>query len=685
MNLVNIAALDWAIIVVFLLMVVGIGSSAALFSKRNAADFFLSGRTMPWWLLGVSMVACTFSCDTPNLVTDIVRTQGVSGNWAWWAFLLTGMLTVFVYAKLWRRSALDTDLGFYEIRYSGRPAAFLRGFRSLYLGIVFNVLIMATVSLAAIKIGQVMFGLSPIMSLVVGMAGVAVYATLGGLTGSIWADFFQYLVAMAGAFFAAYYAVASDSVGHVGSLGELFSNPSVQEKMTLFPRVVDGDWSQVVTILILPVAVQWWNVWYPGSEPGGGGYIAQRMLSAKDEKNAVGATLLFNFLHYAVRPWPWIIVALVSLTQFPLDNATFARDWLSKNAPTGEAAKVEYMQAAAAGPTVAEAKAWWAAPANAPLVKQYEVNRAAMAPQDRETAAKYYFAKEQLAGLKQAFPKVDEQFLRHDIAYPAMISKMPKGWLGLIIASLIAAYMSTIATHLNWGSSYFVQDFYVRFVNRNCSPAKAVLVGRLAMLSLLLLSALVALWMRNAKDSFNILLQVGAGTGLIYILRWFWWRINAYSEISAMAISFLMACFFQWGAPALGMPEAFREAGLLRIMDFSSWALVIGICVTTVSWLLVTCLTPPEDEAVLASFCRKIRAGGPGWRRFEKDVGQEAQGWDLPAGILCMVFGCAAIWSALFGAGRIIYGDCWIGCGLLAFSFVSTCLLLKASKKVKLS
>lgn len=481
----KISWVDAAIIIGFLLSVIAVGSAAARRSSKSASDFFLSGRSMPWWLLGVSMVACTFSCDTPNLVTDIVRTQGVAGNWAWWAFLLTGMMTVFVYAKLWRRSALDTDLGFYEIRYSGRPAAVLRGFRALYLGVFFNIMIMATVSLAAIKIGQVMFGLSPVMTLVCASAGVAVYATLGGLTGSIWADFYQYSIAMVGAVFAAVYAVNSADVGGITSLKELFANADVQAKMSMFPSGAGGV-STLMTVLILPVAVQWWNVWYPGAEPGGGGYIAQRMLSAKDEKNAVGATLLFNFLHYAMRPWPWIIVALVSLVQFPMTP------------PAEQAA----------------ARAWLVE--NAAVVEQYAVAKERMPAEARAQVRQRKADAAGVGSLARAFPKVDDQFLRNDIAYPGMISTMPKGWLGLIVASLIAAYMSTIATHLNWGSSYVVQDFYARFVKRDLTPKQAVAVGRGTMLALLVLSGLVALWMRNAKDSFDILLQIGAGTGHQY-------------------------------------------------------------------------------------------------------------------------------------------------------------------------
>ena len=652
----KISWVDAAIIIGFLLSVIAVGSAAARRSSKSASDFFLSGRSMPWWLLGVSMVACTFSCDTPNLVTDIVRTQGVAGNWAWWAFLLTGMMTVFVYAKLWRRSALDTDLGFYEIRYSGRPAAVLRGFRALYLGVFFNIMIMATVSLAAIKIGQVMFGLSPVMTLVCASAGVAVYATLGGLTGSIWADFYQYTIAMVGAVFAAVYAVNSADVGGITSLKELFANADVQAKMSMFPSGA-GGLSALMTVLILPVAVQWWNVWYPGAEPGGGGYIAQRMLSAKDEKNAVGATLLFNFLHYAMRPWPWIIVALVSLVQFPMTP------------PAEQAA----------------ARAWLAE--NAAVVEQYAVAKERMPAEARAQVRQRKADAAGVGSLARAFPKVDDQFLRNDIAYPGMISTMPKGWLGLIVASLIAAYMSTIATHLNWGSSYVVQDFYARFVKRDLTPKQAVAVGRGTMLALLVLSGLVALWMRNAKDSFDILLQIGAGTGLLYILRWFWWRINAWSEISAMVISFAVACFFQWGAGPMGVESSMRDAGWFTVMDYSAWKLVIGILLTTAGWLAVTYLTPPEKQEVLARFCSKIRAGGPGWRKVEaaSDLPKTAAGWDVPTGLLCMMVGCLAVWTALFGIGNLLYGASLLGGVLCAVSVASTICLMRLAGKIRLS
>jgi Na+/proline symporter len=494
---------------------------------------------MPWWLLGVSMVACTFSCDTPNLITEIVRLNGVAGNWVWWAFLLTGMLTVFVYAGLWRRSGLDTDLGFYELRYSGRPAAFLRGFRAVYLGVVYNLIILGGVSLAAIKIGQIMFGLSPGLSLLFSMTGVAVYATLGGLTGSMWADFYQFSVAMAGAIFAAVYAVNSGMAEGVTSLSQLFAHPAVSPKLSLV-QPATHDLSTLMTVLILPLAVQWWNVWYPGAEPGGGGFVAQRMLSARNERHAVGGTLLFNVLHY------------------------------------------------------------------------------------------------------------------------------------------IAAYMSTVATLLNWGSSYVVQDVYLRFFRPQASARHAVRVGRVTMLAMLLVSAAIAFHMTTVKTIFHVLLQVGAGTGLLYILRWFWWRINVWSEVTAMAVSFAVAVFFQFAAAPLGIEAALARAGWLRVMDVTSWKMVFGILITTAAWLTATYLTPPVDDRTLADFCRKIRPGGPGWRRFETaQDGAAPQGWSVPNGLLCMLLGCLLVWASLFGVGYLLYGAALRGAVLLAVAAAAGWCLLR--------
>ena len=615
---------------------------------------------MPWWLLGISMVACTFSCGTPNLITDIVRNDGVAGNWVWWAFLLTGMLTVFVYAKLWRRSDLDTDLGFYELRYSGRAAAALRGFRALYLGVFFNVMSLAIGSLAAIKIGQVIFGLSAVETLLWASVGVGIYATLGGLTGSIWADFFQYAIAMGGSIAAAVYLVRADIGGTgVTSLAGLWERIPA-DKLSFFPSVEGGDTALLVTVLVLPLAVQWWNVWYPGAEPGGGGYIAQRMLAAKNEKHAIGATLLFNFMHYAVRTWPWLLVALVSLVVLP------------KETPQ----------------EMARSKAWLEE--NAVLVQTYRSEKQAVSSEERMEVRYHTAAARGHGALAKAFPEVEDGFLRDDIAYPGMIARLPAGLLGLVVASLIAAHMSTVATHLNWGASYVVNDFYLRFIKPDATSRQQVRMARMATLFLLVAGSGAALLLQGAKGAFDVLLQVGAGTGLIYILRWFWWRINAYSEIAAMVLSFVVAMAFKFVAEPLGLEGAMRETGMLSVMAYSGWKLVIGIMVTTVGWVAVTYLTPPEEMLVLADFCRKIRAGGPGWRKVEQwavaqgeplknDEGRSG----LPLGILCMMLGCAAVWGLLFAIGYALYGKWGYAAVLAAVTFSATAWLLRLVPRIK--
>ncbi len=593
----NMSLVDLAVIVVFFLLVVAIGASAVRRASKSTEDFFLSGRSMPWWLLGVSIVACTFSCDTPNLVTDIVRNRGVAGNWVWWAFLLTGMLTVFVYAKLWRRSRVMTDLEIYEIRYGGKPAALLRGFRALYLGVFFNCMIMGTVTLAAIKIGQVMFGLSPLQAIVYSSIGVVVYATLGGITGCIWADFFQYSWAMAGAILAAVYALR---LPEVGGLHGLLANPAVSGKIGFFPDL--GNHAVVIELLVLPLAIQWWSTWYPGAEPGGGGYVAQRMLTAKNERHAIGGTLLFNILHYAMRPWPWILVALASLIVFP-----------------------------------------------------------------------------DLAAIKARYPNIADQYLRHDIAYPAMMFCLPKGILGMMVASLVAAYMSTIATHLTWGSSYMVNDFYRRFLRPTAPDRELVWVGRISMVLLMALAGGVALILQNAKGAFDILLQIGAGTGLIYILRWFWWRINVWTEIAGMVISFAVALFFQFGLPQMGLPEG-------HWLLASHWKLIVGVGITTVGWLAVTLLTPPVDTAVLKKFYRLTRPGGAGWREIDalvvKEGGQPVRE-KFAVSVLCIFLGCVTVYGALFGLGFWLRGNALGGTVATLLAIAGGIALFKAFSQIQ--
>ncbi|MFC1554299.1 sodium:solute symporter family protein [candidate division KSB1 bacterium] len=583
---------DWISIIGFFLLSLIIGISVTKRAGSSSVEFFASGRNMPWWLLGVSMVATTFSSDTPNLVTDLVRQHGVAGNWLWWAFLLTGMVTVFIYSKLWRRSGVLTDIEFYELRYSGKAAAFLRGFRAIYLGVFFNIMIMATVSLAAIKIGGVMLGISPIQTMLISSIIVVIYTMLGGLRGVLITDFFQFGMAMIGGIAAAVVAV---NLPEVGGLSNLLAHENLQGKLSILPDF--SDTSLLMTVFIIPIAVQWWSVWYPGAEPGGGGYIAQRMLAAKNEKHAMGATFLFNIAHYALRPWPWILVALASLVVFP-----------------------------------------------------------------------------DLNSLSAAFPEIDPGIIRHDLAYPAMLTFLPAGLLGLVIASLIAAYMSTISTHLNWGASYIVNDFYKRFIKQNPTEKELVLTGRISILVLMFFSAAVALLLSNALQAFHILLQIGAGTGLLFLLRWFWWRISAASEIAAMVISFLVAIYFEFIHTTIGF------TGLIEWQQ-----LVIGVFITTVGWITVTLLTKPTEQKTLFKFYKDIKPGGPGWKKVLEDAkasGEDVDSlleekWSVPGGILNVFLGLMLVYSSLFSTGFWLYSNILPAVVTTITALISIYLLIK--------
>lgn len=598
----ELSTLDYGFIVVFFSLVLGIGIYVSKKSGSSSSEFFLSGRTMPWWLLGISMVATTFSTDTPNLVTDFVRTSGVSGNWGWWCFLLTGMLTVFVYAKLWRKSNVKTDLEFYELRYGGKPASFLRKFRAVYLGVFFNVVTMSAVTLAAIKIGGIMLGLEPWETVVGAGLITVVFSALGGFKGVVYTDFLLFFVAMAGAIGAAYYLV---NIPEVGGLQNIISNNLVQSKMDILPDL--SDTKLVITVLVIPLAVQWWSSWYPGGEPGGGGYIAQRMLAAKDENHAIGATFFFNIMHYALRPWPWILVALASLVVYP-----------------------------------------------------------------------------DIASIAEAFPNVPADKLGHDLAYSAMLTKLPSGLLGVVLASLIAAYMSTISTQLNWGSSYLVFDFYKEQINPNASEKQMVTVGRLSTVVLMVLSALLALAMQNAMDVFDLLLSFGAGTGLIFILRWFWWRINAWTEISAMFASGILSILI--ATTSLKETLFGVDTGL-----FPDWAeLPFIMIVTTIIWVTVTFVTQPESKEVLRSFYLKIQPGGPGWSKVvdeakadSVDIINTNEKWSVPSGIVAMLLGVALIYSLMFATGYWIYGRTTAALVLSAVAVLSGFLLIKAWGRMK--
>lgn len=572
-----LSRLDYLIILGFFILSLVLGLAVTKSSGKDSQSFFLSNRNMPWWLLGVSMVATTFAADTPNFVAGVVRQDGVYGNWIWWSFLLTGMATVFFYARLWRKSGITTDLEFYELRYGGKAAAFLRGFRAIYLGVFFNIVIMANVCLAGIKIGHVLFDFSPLQSLAIASVITVFYAMLGGLKGVLITDFVQFAIAMTGSIWAAVYVI---NMPQVGGLGNLLSHPAVSAKLGMFPDVSKPE--VFIPLLVIPLAVQWWSVWYPGAEPGGGGYIAQRMLAAKDEKNAVWAVLFFNAAHYALRPWPWILVGLASLLVFP-----------------------------------------------------------------------------DLASLQAAFPNLDPGFVKQDLSYPAMLRFLPAGLAGLVTASLLAAFMSTISTHLNWGSSYVVNDFYKRFLKPSAGEKEQVRVGRFSTVIMMGLAGLLALVLEEAREAFQLLLQIGAGTGLLFMLRWFWKRINPYSELAAMVISFVVAIVFFINGK---MADPFIDLA-------GHWQLVVGVVVTTVGWVAVTFLTQPTDANTLAVFNKRV---------FEGDSKQKYFG----SKILAFFCGVIGVYAALFSIGYYLYGKYGLASGLAALAVVCAGVLIGLRKRI---
>lgn len=528
---------------------------------------------MPWWVLGVSMVATTFAADTPGLVSGIVRKDGISGNWVWWSFLLTGMLTVFFYAKLWRRTGIKTDLEFYEIRYSGKSASFLRGFRALYLGVFFNIVIMATVCLAAIKIGHVLFGFSATTSLLIACSVTAFYSMLGGLKGVLITDFIQFIIAMTGSIWATVYIV---NIPEVGGIDKLISHVNVSDKLNLIPEFSNPE--VFIPLLIVPLAVQWWSVWYPGAEPGGGGYIVQRMLAAKSEKDATIATFFFNVMHYAIRPWPWIIMGLASIIIYP-----------------------------------------------------------------------------DLVDLQQAFPNLDPDFIKNDLSYAAMLKLLPVGLIGIVATSLIAAFMSTISTHLNWGSSYVVNDFYLRFINPKATPKQQVFIGRVSILIMMLLSALLAFVLEEAKDAFDLLLQIGAGTGLLFIVRWFWYRVNPFSEITAMVVSFIIALVL--------FINKKNEFFWFEIKQYEE--LILGVLITSISWILVSLITHPSKTENLKRFDKLAFKNTSKFKNFKFKL-------------LSFFAAVIGVYAILFTIGQVIFNDYFnagisflvsMVCGFLIYKF----------------
>jgi Na+/proline symporter len=599
----HLQTIDWVIVLASL----SICFIPALFFGRRAGksttEFFASGRAVPWWLAGLSMVATTFSSDTPNLVTDIVRRNGVAGNWVWWAFTLTGVATVFFYARLWRRSNVMTDLEFYEIRYSGKAARFVRGFRAVYLGFFFNCMIMATVNLAACKIAAVLFNLPRWQTLLFIFLLNVAFAAVSGLWGVLVIDMVQFFIKMTAVIAAAYFAVK-----YVGGLGTMVSTLSAKagphglNYLSILPDF-KNNWDMALAIFIMPVAVQWWAVWYPGAEPGGGSYIAQRMLASKSEKDALGSVLFFNVAHYVLRPWPWILVGLCSLIVYP-----------------------------------------------------------------------------QLSDIQKAFPHLDPSLIGHDIAYPAMLKFLPVGFIGLMVGGLIAANSSTILTHLNWGASYLVHDFYRRFLHKGQSEHHYVMAGRIATVVLFLCASGLVFLLDTAKDSFDIILQIGAGTGLLYLVRWFWWRINAWCEVNAMISSFLVSILILM----LRKPHFLLSQGFVLP---SHYALLITIAVTTVTWVLTAYFGPKTDTKTLVEFYKKVRPFGAGWGWVRKEAGisldaTRTKHENIPLALVGWTSGVATIWSALFTVGNVLYGRWAYAGGLFAVFLVSGSILLRVVNRL---
>jgi len=561
-----IETLDWFIIAASLATSLGIGWWATTQNQGNSESFFLAGRSMPWWLLGVSMVATTFAADTPTLITDWVRTDGVAKNWLWWSFVFSGLLTTYVFAKRWRRSGVMTDVEFYELRYSGVGGRFLRGFRALYLGLLFNVFIIAIVSLAAIKIMAILMGLTPLQTMLIGAGATLLFSVAGGLRSVLFVDFFQFLLAMVGSVAATIYVL---NMEQVGGLEGLFAHQSVQEKMSFVPSTQEA-W---VALFIIPIAIQWWTAYYPGAEPGGGGYIAQRIFAAKDEQHATKASLFFNLAHYALRPWPWILIGLASLVVFPT-----------------------------------------------------------------------------LESIGEAFPNLAKDKIGHDAAYPAMVAQLPTGLKGVVLASLIAAYVSTLSTQVNLASSYLTKDFWKRFIAPDLSEKGQVMIGRFMTALVLALGSCVALLFTNAAQMFDLVLMIGAGTGLVYLLRWTWWRVNAWSEISA-TIAAVFSSYLFVGKATLPFADPFGWAESL-----GPWSYLGTVIFTTVVWFIVTLVTAPESTETLTRFADQTSPPGRGWKRFRTkpvDPDEASVGRDL----LKVFFGSGAILAVLLGTGLAIYGN----------------------------
>jgi solute:Na+ symporter, SSS family len=574
----NLTAVDWAIVFSYFALSTAIGF---VFTKRGGEsleEYFLSGRQVPWWLAGAAMVATTFAADTPLVVTGLVATKGVAGNWLWWNMVMSGMLTVFFFARLWRRANVMTDVEFAEIRYSGRPAAFLRGFRALYLGIAINLIIMGWVTRAMIKILTISLGISPYLAVGICFLITVAYSVAAGLWAVLWTDLVQFVIKMSAVIVLAIYAVRA-----VGGMDELKTKltahfGSETAALSVLPVKLGTDgleaypWMPILALGVF-LSVQWWAAYYPGAEPGGGGYVAQRIFSAKTERDGVLATLFFQVAHYALRPWPWIVTGLATVVLYPT-------------------------------------------------------------LEDKE------------AGYVHAF-----------------VDLLPTPWRGFMLAGFAAAYMSTIGTHLNWGASYLVNDFYKRFVRPNEDQRHYVAVGRLATIGLFLASIAVTSQLSSVEQAWKFLLALGAGTGLVLILRWYWWRINAWSEISAMVASFVVSVIAMRVVPgrfSAGDPNA------------DAWVMIVTVALSSIAWLTVTFLTRPEPDATLEAFYRRVRPGGPGWARVSRAAGFGRE--SIPGGALAWtnwIAGIIAVYATLFGLGKLVFGHPGEGFALLAIAVLA--------------
>ncbi|MFN9083787.1 MAG: sodium:solute symporter family protein [Acidobacteriota bacterium] len=574
----QLSAVDWLVVALYFALNIAIGFYYKARAGKSVEEFFLSGRDVPWWLAGTSMVATTFAADTPLAVTGMVARYGVAGNWLWWNFVASGMLTVFFYARLWRRSGVTTDIEFSEIRYAGKPAAFLRGFRALYFGLPINCIVLGWVNLAMVKILMMILDVdkATALGIVIGLIAVTSFiSTLSGLWGVLVTDVVQFFIKMAMVIVLAYCAV--DAVGGMDQM--LLKLEALDRAKGIAPGGTGGvlsfvpdlnsPWMPMITFLVY-ISLNWWAVWYPGSEPGGGGYVAQRMMCAKDERHSLLATLWFNIAHYALRPWPWILVGLASIILYP-----------------------------------------------------------------------------DLADKESGYVKV-------------MIDHLPPSLRGLMVAGFAAAYMSTIATQLNWGASYIVNDFYRRFVRPEATEAQLVRMSQLVTVLLTVVSAGVTFYMDSISGAWKLLIVTGAGTGGVLLLRWYWWRINAWSEVAAMSVAFVVSVALQliWGLDS-DNPEQF------------AYLMMITVGLTTAAWLAATFLTAPESRETLVAFYRRTRPSRAGWgpiAPLAPEVKPAADGLD---NLLCWLCGCLMIYGSLFGIGKLILRETAIGAGMLAVAAVA--------------